>query len=206
MTDALQAIRDHIGDDPARAMEALFEVQEWISKELPAGTYKATTMLCRISAATKVLLERNEELEKDLAAQLAGHRETARQSTENLLTANTAKVRVEEAEGRARKNWQLFRDLRTEITGTGPMCRDCADADGRCPSSGRPCDPDEEVRERLAEFRAAEQRVQKLEEIIRQCAAALPNGAFIAPGASIEFMEKLPAEIRMVTTVLKEQP
>ncbi len=31
-----------------------------------------------------------------------------------------------------------------------PMCRDCADSDGRCQNSGEPCDPYEAALERLA--------------------------------------------------------
>lgn len=55
---------------------------------------------------------------------------------------------------RANANWRSFRDLRLAIIGDGPMCRDCADADGRCPSSGKPCDPDEAVTEQLSAWRS----------------------------------------------------
>ncbi len=40
--------------------------------------------------------------------------------------------------------------------------------------------------------------VERLREIVSQCAAALPNGAFIAPTASLEFMGHLPNEIALV--------
>jgi hypothetical protein len=33
------------------------------------------------------------------------------------------------------------RALWTAILGGGPICRDCADQDGRCPSTNLPCDP-----------------------------------------------------------------
>ena len=37
---------------------------------------------------------------------------------------------------------------------------------------------------------------KELRRIISECAAALPNGAFISPEASIEFMANLPTEIK----------
>lgn len=57
MSDPLQQIRESIGDDPAKAMAALVEVREWVSKELPIPTHKATAMLVRISTAINVLTE-----------------------------------------------------------------------------------------------------------------------------------------------------
>lgn len=49
-----------------------------------------------------------------------------------------------------------------------------------------------------------EQRVKlreenlRLRQVIHECADELANGSFISPDASIEFMEKLPGEIRAV--------
>lgn len=40
--------------------------------------------------------------------------------------------------------------------------------------------------------------ITALRKIVSECAAALPNGAFISPDASLEFMAKLPAEIASV--------
>lgn len=64
----------------------------------------------------------------------------------------------------------------------------------------------------LARAEAAEQQVQKLtaenermREIVSKCAAALPNGAHINPKASLDFMAKLPAEIRSVCSALETQ-
>ena len=116
----------------------------------------------RIEALTSELAER----EKELAAQIAGHAETARQSTENLMRANTAQAKIDEAEARSRKHWQMFRDLREAIIGTGPMCRDCADEDGRCPYSKRPCDPDAAAAEQIVEWKAAEARIKALEDAL----------------------------------------
>lgn len=39
---------------------------------------------------------------------------------------------------------------------------------------------------------------QSLRKIISDCAAALPNGAFISPEASVEFMANLPREIALL--------
>lgn len=53
--DPLQAIRSQIGDDPKKAIEALREVRDWISEDLPIPTPSATAMLVRISTAINVL-------------------------------------------------------------------------------------------------------------------------------------------------------
>ena len=45
---------------------------------------------------------------------------------------------------------------------------------------------------------AAEADNAKLRQIISECAAALPNGAGIAPTASLDFMKMLPGEIASV--------
>lgn len=50
----------------------------------------------RSSAMLAALLEENERLQKHLSAQLAGHQETARQSTANLLRANKAEALIAE--------------------------------------------------------------------------------------------------------------
>lgn len=134
------------------------EAQRLSGHSLDRGSLDAGIGANLASEAASVLAAQQEEIERlqsDLAAQIAGHRETARQSTENLIRANTAQARIDDAEGRARKHWQAFRDLRTEIIGGGPMCRDCADENGRCPHSGRPCDPDEAVKEQLAAWKAS---------------------------------------------------
>jgi hypothetical protein len=39
---------------------------------------------------------------------------------------------------------------------------------------------------------------EKLRSIVSECAAALTNGAYCAPSASVEFMAKVPNEIRLV--------
>jgi hypothetical protein len=68
---------------------------------------------------------------------------------------------------------------------------------------------DKELSARLERAEAAEARVKELEEerdalrkVISECASALPNGAFISPKASVEFMAMLPAEIASVCTAL----
>jgi len=43
---------------------------------------------------------------------------------------------------------------------------------------------------------------QQLREIISECASALGNGAVAAPSCSIEFLAKVPEEIRMVVSRL----
>lgn len=53
--DNLKQVRDEVGDDASKALETLERVSEWISKELPIPTNKATVMLLRISAAISVL-------------------------------------------------------------------------------------------------------------------------------------------------------
>ncbi|MBO9589585.1 hypothetical protein [Devosia sp.] len=68
--------------------------------------------------------------------------------------ADAINAALKETGERAAKNWRDFRDLRIEITGDGPMCRDCADENGRCPHSGQPCDPDEAVEEQIAKWKA----------------------------------------------------
>lgn len=68
--------------------------------------------------------------------------------------ADAINAALKETGERAAKNWRDFRDLRIEITGDGPMCRDCADENGRCPHSGQPCDPDEAVKEQIAKWKA----------------------------------------------------
>lgn len=107
-------------------------------------------------------LDRIKELEADLAAQIAGHQETASQGAEGLMRANTATAKLDEAEARARKYWQAFRDLRLDIIGHGRMCRDCADFDGRCQGNGQPCDPDEAVKEQIANWRISDARIKAL--------------------------------------------
>lgn len=47
---------------------------------------------------------------------------------------------------------------------------------------------------------------RRLREVISQCADALPNGAFISPKATADFMEKLPEEIRLVFGKLSMKP
>ncbi len=54
--------------------------------------------------------------------------------------------------------------------------------------------------ERLTAERAS------LRKIISECAAALPNGAFVSPDASIEFMAILPVEIKGVCAALTKGP
>lgn len=56
--DQLQQIRDEVGNDPDKALEALERVSEWIGRELPIPTTGATVMLVRISAAISVLKDR----------------------------------------------------------------------------------------------------------------------------------------------------
>lgn len=127
---------------------------------------EAAVTLTSAQARERELVEEVEQLRKDLAAQLAGHQETARQSTENLMRANTATAKLDEVEARARKHWQEFRDLRLDIIGHGPMCRDCADENGRCPSSGQPCDPDEAVQEKITNWKAAEARLAEAVKVM----------------------------------------
>lgn len=51
-------------------------------------------------------------------------------------------------------------------------------------------------------FRASQAEIERLRNIVSQCADALGNGAYIAPSASLEFMEKLPGEIQSVVAAL----
>jgi hypothetical protein len=54
-------------------------------------------------------------------------------------------------------------------------------------------------------FRAAKEENDRLRMIISRCAAALPNGASIAPGCTVEFMEHLPDEISACFARLKQR-
>jgi hypothetical protein len=45
-------------------------------------------------------------------------------------------------------------ELREAILGVGPMCRDCADSNGRCPNSGQLCDPQAAALERVAAWKS----------------------------------------------------
>lgn len=178
---AMAAERDEAKEN-ATALRGLLEYSEDSIARLQT---KWQFQLERADAAESQVLrltEENEALRKDLAAQIAGHQETARQSTDNLVKANAANARIKEAEDRAAKNWRDFRDLRLEIIGHGPMCRDCADFDGRCQGNGPPCDPDEAAKEKLAEWKAAEVRVKAIDE------ALSPNSREIAAGSAWDFI------------------
>lgn len=54
-----------------------------------------------------------------------------------------------------------------------------------------------------ARAEAAERERDTLRAVVSECASALPNGAFVSPQASLEFMAMLPAEIASVCTALK---
>lgn len=51
----------------------------------------------------------------------------------------------------------------------------------------------------------AADEIEKLRKIISDSAAALPNGAFIHPEASVGFMEGLPKEIELVCSNLQNE-
>jgi len=55
---------------------------------------------------------------------------------------------------------------------------------------------------RLSTIEAGPGEPMRLREIISECATALGNGAAIAPSCSIEFMAKLPEEIRLAVSRL----
>ncbi len=74
--------------------------------------------------------------------------------------------------------WAVARGEDPEDRDDGPRCRDCADADGRCPVSGRPCDPQEEAIERIKEALALQARVEALTRE-RDAAVAEPHGEAI---------------------------
>lgn len=117
-----------------------------------------------VTAATiTALQDRVRELEGALSEAQAEIERFARERDEaqadayrSSLEAASRLAEVDKANERANKNWRDFRDLRRSIIGDGPMCRDCADENGRCPHSDQPCDPDEAVKEKLAAWRAAE--------------------------------------------------
>jgi hypothetical protein len=47
---------------------------------------------------------------------------------------------------------------------------------------------------------ARDAEIDRLREIISQCADAIGNGAFVSPNCSLEFMSLLPGEIRRART------
>lgn len=64
-------------------------------------------------------------------------------------------------------------------------------------------DPYADIREQRARAEKAEAEIKQLRKIISDSAVALGNGAFIAPQASVEFMEGLPKEISSVVADLR---
>lgn len=137
----------------------------------------ANDTMADAAALISSLIAERDGLAKDLAAQIAGHQLTASQSTGNLMRANTATSKLDEVETRVRKHWQAYRDLRLDIIGHGPMCRDCADENGRCPHSGQPCDPDEAVKEQIAKWRTAETQLAALTKRVGELEGALTPSA-----------------------------
>lgn len=123
--------------------------------EAKAVTYLADAQA--LSTQVQRLTEENEALRKERdEAQANAYRSDKAADALNAAT--------KDAGDRAADMWRKFRDLRTEIIGDGPMCRDCADFDGRCQGNGPPCDPDEAVKEKIATWKAAEARIKALEE------------------------------------------
>ncbi len=57
-----------------------------------------------------------------------------------------------------------------------------------------------------AEIEALRVENAALRKIISDCAASLPNGAFIGTACSVEFMQKLPKEISLVFAALQQEP
>ncbi|WP_375597614.1 hypothetical protein [Devosia sp. Naph2] len=102
---------------------------------------------------------------QSLIAELRGERDEAQAGAyRSGLDAVDRLAELDKANERANKNWRDFRDLRLAIIGDGPMCRDCADFDG-CQGNGRPCDPDEAVKEQIAVWKTAEAEVKRLTEL-----------------------------------------
>jgi hypothetical protein len=113
-------------------------------------------------------LQKANEAQREQIQRLTKERDEAQaEAYRSQQQAVVAQQAVSEASERAAKNWRDFRDLRIAITGDGPMCRDCADFDGRCQGDGRPCDPDEAVSEQIATWKAAEARLKQAEDVIR---------------------------------------
>jgi hypothetical protein len=100
-----------------------------------------------------------------------------------LVAAETRADAAEQQRGYWFKAWRVIID---GVIGPRPMCRDCADEAGTCPTrDGLPCDPSEEVVERFrrltARAEAAEKRLAEVEAALgwRPIETAPRNGTEI---------------------------
>lgn len=59
--------------------------------------------------------------------------------------------------------------------------------------------------EAASELSSLREENERLRKVVSACADGLPNGAFVVPEATIEFMEKLPSEIRAVSSASQAQ-
>jgi hypothetical protein len=68
-----------------------------------------------------------------------------------------------------RESWSKLLALWEALDGgPSPMCRDCADSFGTCPTSKMPCDPQERA---LLQIRKLQEKAADLDEILKQSRA-----------------------------------
>ncbi len=132
----------------------LFILTASIFKDIPGGNTR-----------TVILGYRRLASEDEAKGSFLTHVQTTKPDyvIEQLLCLEVPELPAEDGKLRT----QYFQDrsaLWEALLDSGPMCRDCADEDGRCPTLGRPCDPQVAALERIAELKAAANR------------AALPSG------------------------------